>query len=289
MLSEVSGHLENVKALAFDVFGTVVDWRSTVRRELLAKAGEEVGSPEFAALPSNLQQQFTSMTEDKWEALLEERRDSYMVFTRSFVPGQTEWKDIDVYYYESLVELLDKRGLTGVYSEDEVCRLSYIWHYLQPWADSATGIKRLGTKFVTTTLSNGNESLLRDLNDTGTLGFQVITSTAEFGAYKTHPSTYLGVARKLGLEPREVAMVAAHLGDLQAARSNGLRTIYIERPQEEAWSREEDRWNKARTWVDVWISEEEDGLVELAARLGLTGCRDAKLTSEDTTSKYSCE
>ncbi|KAH9906708.1 haloacid dehalogenase [Xylariomycetidae sp. FL2044] len=277
--------LKHIKALTFDVFGTVVDWRSTVIRELTQKAHELItAAPESnSALSPALRSRLQSAD---WARFAQEWRDSYGVFTRTFEPGRTAWKDVDAHHYDSLVSLLEKWELADAFfragdddgddddDDDEaggVLRdLSLVWHRLAPWPDAAEGIRRLGTTggLVTSTLSNGNRSLLADLDASGGLGFRRLISTADFGAYKPHPSTYLGAARALGCAPREVAMVAAHLGDLAAARSCGLRTIYVEREREEAWDAGEARYREARGWVDLWIRQDEEGFVEVARRLG---------------------
>ncbi|RWA09030.1 hypothetical protein EKO27_g6073 [Xylaria grammica] len=262
--------LKNVKALTFDVFGTVVDWRSTVHDELIKRARDKIMSRAFQELPEPLQRRLKSISDEDWGTFAQEWRASYGEFTWTFVPGETEWKDIDTHHYDSLRALLDKWGVTGVYTDEEIRSLSLIWHNLRPWDDAALGIQKLGTRYVTSTLSNGNRSLLQDLNAHGSLGFKRIISTADFGAYKPHPSTYLGAVDALECSPNEVAMVAAHLGDLAAARTNGLRTIYVERDREEAWSRDDSRWKDARGWADLWISQEEGGFVELARRLGIS-------------------
>ncbi|KAF2970284.1 hypothetical protein GQX73_g3317 [Xylaria multiplex] len=262
--------LNGVKALIFDVFGTVVDWRSTVHDELTKRARDKIASRTFEELPESLQSRLKGVSGEDWAAFAQEWRDSYGEFTWNFVPGKMEWKDIDTHHYDSLKELLDKWGMRGVYTDEEIRSLSLIWHYLTPWKDSALGIQKLGTRYVTATLSNGNPSLLRDLDAHGSLGFNRIISAADFGAYKPHPSTYLGAAQALECSPNEVAMVAAHLGDLHAARANGLRTIYVERDREEEWPRDDNRWKDARGWADLWISQEEEGFVEVARRLGIS-------------------
>ncbi|KAK5629063.1 hypothetical protein RRF57_004778 [Xylaria bambusicola] len=266
-MSQPVESLKNVKALTFDVFGTVVDWRSTVHGELIKKAREKITSSAFNELSQPLQSRLKGISDEDWGTFAQEWRDTYVEFTHSFVPGQTEWKDIDAHHYDSLGALLHKWGVAGVYTEEEIRSLSRTWHYLRPWDDSAVGIQKLGTRYVTATLSNGNRSLLEDLNEHGALGFKQIISTADFGAYKPHPSTYRGAVDALDCAPNEAAMVAAHLGDLDAARANGLRTIYVERAGEE--SHNDSRWQDARDWVDLWISREEEGFVELARRLGI--------------------
>ncbi|KAI1336741.1 HAD-like domain-containing protein [Xylariaceae sp. FL0016] len=190
-------------------------------------------------------------------------------------PGETPWKDIDTHHYDALLVLLDRHGLAGLYTRAEARDLSLIWHHLTPWSDSGRGIRLLGTRYETATLSNGNRELLQDLNadtNAGGLGFKHIISTADFKAYKPHPSTYLGAAKALGCRREEVAMVAAHLGDLDAARKQGMRTIFVERPLEERSSKGDEEYDEARKWVDIWVSdgEGEGGFVEVARQLGIS-------------------
>jgi len=258
----------HVQALAFDVFGTVVDWRTSLEEELKRLAGEKIASPGFVSLPQPVQDKVKQLTPDGWAEFAAQWRSSYHSFTRGFKPGESEWRDIDAHHHESLVELLDRWHLGGLFGEDEVLELSRAWHRLRPWEDASRGIHLLGTRYTTATLSNGNTSLLSDLNDFGDLGFKRIVSAADFKAYKPHPDVYLGAARALGLRPDQVAMVAAHLGDLKTAASNGMRTIYVERPAEEEWEAEETR--QAREWVDVWVTHAEGGFLEAARRLGLS-------------------
>ncbi|ORY68737.1 haloacid dehalogenase [Pseudomassariella vexata] len=237
--------LRNVKVLLFDTFGTVVDWRKNVKSRL------------------------QSLTADDWSRFAQEWRNSYGVFTRSFDPEVSEWKDIDTHHHESLIGLLHKWNLAGTFTDGEVKSLSLVWHRLTPWHDSVQGLEMLGRRFVTSTLSNGNQSLLQDLNEHGQLGFQRLISSADFKAYKPKPAVYLGAAGVLGLKPEECAMVAAHLEDLKAARDCGLKTIYVERPLEEAWPKGEQLYSESRSWVDLWVTEKEDGFVELARRLDI--------------------
>lgn len=298
------GPLDRVRALTFDVFGTVVDWRSSVVRELVDAARDTQATPNSITLVQ-YKARLESLTPEDWATFAQEWRNSYGVFTQSFVPGADPWKDIDAHHHDSLVELLVAWGLghyqeqeqhdtpttaqdraTTVYSTSKLTHLSRVWHRLSPWPDSAAGLSALNEAgYVTATLSNGTRELLQDLDRYGKLGFKEIISTADFGAYKPHPSTYLGAVNKLvgsgsgsgsGAEPGEgqvdgdpaqVAMVAAHLGDLAAARSLGMRTIYVERPREEAWSVDDERYKDARDWVDLWIGQDEGGFIEVARRL----------------------
>jgi 2-haloacid dehalogenase len=271
-MSSSSGNIfENPpKALTFDVFGTVVDWRETVTSTLISSAAAKTSSSSRSAdLSPELRVQLSKLTDEDWGQFGQEWRNSYKTFVKGFVPGETEWRDIDTHHHISLVDLLKKWKLEDLYTEDEVKDLSLVWHYLDPWADSSPGLQKLGTRFITSTLSNGNQSLLKDLDDHGSLGFKKLQSSADFKAYKPHPSVYKGAANALRLEPSEVAMVAAHLSDLKAARGCGFKTIYVERRQEEDWKPEQEDYKDAKSWVDLWISETEDGFLEVARRFGI--------------------
>jgi 2-haloacid dehalogenase len=262
--------LSEVRGLTFDVFGTVVDWRSSIVTALQEAAERKLASPEFSSLPAELQDRLRSVTEGQaWRAFAQAWRDSYGRFTRGFVPGKTPWKDIDAHHRDSLVELMEQYQLSGVYAAEEIEKLSKAWHFLTPWPDSAMGIRALGTKVVTATLSNGNQSLLHDLNEFGGLGFQRILSAEDFKAYKPSRQVYLGAIERLGLQPAQVAMVAAHLKDLKGARECGLRTVYVERQGEEEWEVGSEEYEDARRWVDIWVKEEEEGFLEVARRMGI--------------------
>ncbi|OQV11231.1 hypothetical protein CLAIMM_15094 [Cladophialophora immunda] len=224
------------KALLTDVFGTVVDWRSSVTN----------GARTAAAQIS-------------WAAVAQLWRTSYYHFTRTYDPAAAQkdpskFKTVDQHHVEALHQILVDHGLEGLWTDEEVQKISMIWHFLDPWPDS-----------------NGNTALLRDLATHGHLPYKHILSGEDFGAYKPHPSVYLGAAQKLGLEPAECALVAAHLGDLKAARGCGYQTIYIERPQEEGWSKEDTEQAKQQGWVDMWIGldEGEGGFLEIARRFGV--------------------
>lgn len=258
------------KALVFDVFGTVVNWRKTVTSTLIYSAGAKVSSSSRSAeIPPGVYRRLVELTEKSWEEFAQQWRNSYKSFVKGYRPGEDPWVDIDTHHHRSLVDLLQKWGLEGLYSEDEVEDLGKVWHFLDPWPDSAPGLKKLGTKMITSTLSNGNQSLLKDLNDHGNLGFQLLQSSEDFKAYKPHPSVYLGAAAKMALDPGDVAMVACHLLDLKAARDCGLKTIYVERPQEEDWNPHEKEYLDAKKWVDMWVNENDDGFIEVAKRFGI--------------------
>lgn len=257
--------LTNVKALLFDIFGTTVDWRASVTDEISLRVFRKLGSDNV--LPSSLKTRLEGLTQADWDRFIQEWRNAYIAFTRSFNPETDAWKSIDQHHYESLVELLKKWDLDGLFSETELTSLSLVWHRLSPWPDSPDGLVELSRKYTTGTLSNGNTSLLRDVNDFGGLTFHKVFSAETFKAYKPNPATYLGAVQALGLQPEEVALVAAHLGDLHAARACGLRTIYVERSREEAWEPEEERYKEAKGWADLWVTVEEDGFLTVAKKL----------------------
>jgi 2-haloacid dehalogenase len=260
----------SVKALTFDVFGTVVDWRTTVVSTLISSAaGKTSSSSRSANISPAVRTRLLELTDESWVEFASQWRKSYYHFTHKYNPEKDQWRDIDTHHLLSLIDLLKAWGLEGLYDENEVEDLSKVWHFLDPWADSSDGIHRLGKKFITSTLSNGTQELLADLNEHGDLGFRMIQSSGDFGAFKPHPNVYNGAVKKFGLEPGEVAMVAAHLGDLAGARSCGLRTIYVERPQEESWKPDEEQYKEAQGWVDMWVKVGEGGMLEVARRFGI--------------------
>ena len=261
------------KALLTDVFGTVVDWRGTVTAHLTSAASAALNATS-RSLPSATR---AAAAQVSWPDFAQEWRVSYYHFTRSYDPAKELFKSVDQHHLDALLSLLQKHGLDDLWTADEVHKLSLIWHFLDPWADSARGLGLLNSKFETCTLSNGNTSLLADLAKHGDLPYKHIISAEDFRAYKPHPDVYKGAAKKLGLREGECALVAAHLGDLQAARGCGYQTIYIERPQEEGWAKEKDKIEEARGWVDMWVTHEGGGFEEVARRFGCTGETGGKL------------
>jgi len=200
--------IESPKVLAFDVFGTVVDWHGSIAREVDAmKLG--VSGDEFASA---------------W-------RDGYRPAMRRVMAGELGWTLIDDLHRMILDELLARFHIAGL---DEAAKkhLNKVWHRLDPWPDSAPGLARLKSRFMICTLSNGNIGLLADMAKHGRLPWDCILSAEVFRAYKPDPATYLGVAKVFDVAPAEVMLVAAHHDDLAGARACGLRTAYIERPLE---------------------------------------------------------
>lgn len=255
------------KALLTDVFGTVVDWRSTVTN-FLSKTAQETLNSASTSIPSTVRAAAATID---WGEFAWQWRRSYYHFTTQYDPASGNFKSVDQHHLEALIKLLRENQLEGLWDEKELQKISMIWHFLDPWPDSARGLGMLNQKFETATLSNGNTSLLKDLAEHGELPYKHIVSAEEFKAYKPHPNVYNGAAKRLGLPTSECALVAAHLGDLWAAKTKcGYQTVYIERPREEGWSKEEIEQAKKDGWVDMWVNLDEDGFKEVARRFGCT-------------------
>ncbi|KAE9980242.1 hypothetical protein BLS_008957 [Venturia inaequalis] len=240
-------------AFLFDVFGTCVDWRTTVTNELHRRG------------PS-------TMTVAEWGKFSQEWRNSYKVFTKSRADDSTlPMKTVDQHHFDSLQGLLAAWGLKDLWSAEELRDISLVWHRLDAWTDSEKGIEGFNGLGWTCTLSNGNTSLLRDLQGHAKLDFTHLFSAEDFGTFKPNKAIYLGAARKLGVSPSQCFMVAAHLPDLKAAKGCGYRTIYVERPLEEDWSVQQIEEAKIAGFVDLWISADENGFLAAVERLKTEG------------------
>jgi 2-haloacid dehalogenase len=201
-----------LRALAFDVFGTVVDWRSSIIREghlLAAAKGLQVDWPAFA---------------DAWRAGYAPAMD------RTRGDGQA-WADIDTLHRQILDGLVPRFGLAPL-SEAELAHLNHVWHRLAPWPDAVGGLNRLKSRFVISTLSNGNVSLLVDMAKNAGLPWDCVLSGELVQRYKPDPEVYLMAARLLGCRPQQLMLVAAHPSDLRGAQACGLRTAYVHRALE---------------------------------------------------------
>jgi 2-haloacid dehalogenase len=231
-----------IKVLAFDVFGTVVDWHSSIMREVLAIKSEnltEIDANVFALA---------------WRA-------GYVPAMRRVMSGELGWTLIDDLHRIILDEILVKFGMTGL-TEPQRQHLNLAWHRLDAWPDVVAGLTRLKSKFTICTLSNGNIGLLTNMAKRAGLPWDCILSAEVFKAYKPEPATYLGVAKVFNIAPEEVMLVAAHQDDLAAARACGLQTAYIERPFEFGKNTPKDvSPNPANTYHAV-------NFLELAVQLG---------------------
>lgn len=234
---------EEVKALTFDVFGTVVDYRSTIVGEG-TRFGEARGF------------------EIDWAAFADAWRGLYRPSMDRVVRGELPWTNLDALHRMALEELLEEFGVRDL-SEQEKEHLNGVWHRLQPWGDSVAGLARLKPRFVLATLSNGNVRLLLDMAKNAGLPWDLIFSAELARAYKPDPRVYRMALDLLMLEPNEVMMVAAHQDDLRVAQELGFRTAFVLRPLEYGPQAVPDL--TADSSFDVVATD----LVDLARRLGV--------------------
>ena len=203
---------DDVQALLFDVFGTVVDWRSSLIDDLGRFGAEKGLKADWAAFA------------DDWRGLYQPAMDEVRT-------GRRPWTILDVLHRESLDKLLVKYGFTGL-SEADKEHINRVWHRLKPWPDTVEGLQRLKSRYIIGTLSNGNVGLLTRMAKHAGLPWDVVLGAETARAYKPLPQAYLASAELLNLAPSQVMLVAAHNGDLAAAASTGLRTAFVARPAE---------------------------------------------------------
>ena len=241
-LARIDGPLGRVRALTFDVFGTVVDWRASIAREgqlLAAGRNIDIDWHEFA---------------DSWRA-------GYGPSMNRVRNGELPWTRIDDLHRTILDELIVEYGLEEL-SEAERSHFNLAWHRLSPWPDAVAGLNRLKTRYVIATLSNGNVALLTNMAKNAGLPWDAVLSAELAGRYKPDPAVYLKAADLLALAPEQVMMVAAHPGDLRAAAAVGLQTAYVPRPLE----RGPDRPFTADTSGDFDVNAKD--FIDLARKLG---------------------
>ena len=210
--SQSTAQAAPVKALVFDVFGTVVDWRTSVTQEVAALAKRKnltVDAAKFA---------------DAW-------RGGYGPSMNRVRTGEMPWTKLDGLHRLILDKILIDFGITGL-SEAETDALNRAWHRLRPWPDAVAGLTRLKTRFIIAPLSNGNISLMTDMAKHSGLPWDCILGAELVRHYKPDPVVYQSAADFLDLQRDEVMMVAAHLGDLRAAKKERLRTAFVTRPLE---------------------------------------------------------
>ena len=202
-----------IRACLFDVFGTVVDWRSSVSRDLAAFAQEK----RLAALD--------------WVEFTVEWRKLYQPSMEAVRSGQRPWAILDVLHRESLVSLLARYRVEGLSAAD-IDHMSRAWHRLDPWPDAVPGLTRLKQKRIIAPCSNGNIALIVHMAKRAGLPWDCVLGAETARAYKPMPEAYLASCRQLGLPPAAVMMVAAHNPDLKAAKAQGLATAFVPRPLE---------------------------------------------------------
>jgi len=233
---------DDVQALLFDVFGTVVDWRSSLIDDLARFGAGKGVKADWAAFA------------DDWRGLYQPAMDEVRT-------GRRPWTILDVLHRESLDKLLVKYALTGL-SEADKDHVNKVWHRLKPWPDTVEGLRRLKSRYIIGTLSNGNVGLLTRMAKHAGLPWDVVLGAETARAYKPLPQAYLASAELLNLAPSQVMLVAAHNGDLAAAAGCGLRTAFVARPAEYGPHQKRD-FKADREWDVV-----ADSFVTLANAMG---------------------
>ena len=234
--------MTQVKAIIFDTFGTVVDWRTSLIDELSA----------FGAA--------RGITAD-WVAMVDAWRANYAPSMDRVRKGEQPWTKLDDLHRATLDQLVVQFGVPGL-SEADLDHLNRGWHRLKPWPDAVPGLTRLKARHIIAPMSNGNVSLLLNMAKHAGIPWDMICAAELFRHYKPDPETYLGAAAILGLAPGEVMMAAAHNGDLAAARKCGLKTAFFPRPTEYGPHQKRD-FGPDQAW-DVVAADIED----LATRMG---------------------
>jgi len=233
----------DVSALVYDTFGTLVDWRGSLIAELSA-FGRERGI--------NID----------WEAFTDAWRAGYQPAMEPIRKGERGFTSLDVLHRETLDKLVAQFGIKGL-SEADLQHLNRGWHRLKPWPDVIPGMARLRTRYIVGPMSNGNTALLLNMAKNAGIPWDTVLGSDTFRAYKPMPEAYLGMCRLLDLPPARVMLVAAHNGDLAAARKCGLRTGFISRPHEFG-----PRPNPDATASSDW-DVIGNSLEEIATKLGL--------------------
>ena len=202
----------NVKALIFDVFGTVVDWRSSIIRQA-QQFGQEHG------------------VEADWDAFADAWRAKYGPYMNKVRTGELPWTNLDRLHRMSLDVVLEEFHITGI-SEEDKDKFNLAWHYLDPWPDTVPGLYRLKRKFILSPMSNGNIRLMTDMAKNGGMPWDCILGAEVARHYKPDPESYQTACDLLMLDPKDVMMVAAHQGDLLNAQKVGLPSAFVPRPME---------------------------------------------------------
>jgi 2-haloacid dehalogenase len=200
------------RAILFDTFGTVVDWRTSLIDDLSAYAA-------------------TRNINADWPALVDAWRANYAPSMDRVRKGEQPWTNLDDLHRATLDVLIERMTIQNL-TETDRDHINRGWHRLKPWPDAIPGLTRLKQKFTIAPLSNGNVALLLNMAKHAGIPWDMICAAELFQHYKPDPKTYLGAAALPGLQPGEVMMAAAHNGDLHAARSCGLQTAFFPRVTE---------------------------------------------------------
>jgi 2-haloacid dehalogenase len=231
----------SVKALIFDVFGTVVDWRTSIARE-----SELVLKPKGYALD--------------WLAFADAWRDEYQPAMEEVRSGKIPFSKLDVLHRRNLEAILPRFEVSGL-DEATMVHLNRAWHRLDGWPDSAPGLQRLHKKFLIAPCSNGNISLMCGIARRNDFPWDAILGAEVAGDYKPKPIVYLKSADAFDCAPHECVMVAAHSNDLAAAAANGLKTAHVARPNEKGPG-------KGEAGPSVPVDIAVNSFVELAEKMG---------------------
>jgi len=242
LLAQGGGAMDGVKALIFDTFGTVVDWRGSIAAEGTAWGKAKGLDIDWA------------MFADRWRA-------GYQPAMDKVRRGELPWTNLDGLHRMLLEQLLKEFRIEGL-SEEEKENWNRVWHRLKPWPDSVPGLTRLKKRYTIAPCSNGNVALLNDMAKHSGLPWDLILGAELARHYKPDREAYLTSVSLLGLKPKEVAMCAAHSADLNAARGFGLRTAFIHRPHEYGPRRQADSAKPGD--FDV-VSE---SMLDLAGKMG---------------------
>ena len=202
----------NVRAVIFDVFGTVVDWRGSISQQCSA-FGRAKG------------------IEADWGTFADTWRSKYGPYMNKVRTGELPWTNLDGLHRMSLEEVLNEFGISGL-GEEDLHEMTLFWHRLRPWSDAVPGLYRLKSRFIVSTMSNGNVAMMTNMAKNSGIPWDCILGAEVARHYKPDPESYLTNVSLLGLEPEQVVMAAAHARDLIAAGKLGLRTAYIPRPME---------------------------------------------------------
>lgn len=238
--------VSTLKALTFDVFGTVVDWRSMVIQET-EKLGQAKG------------------IKADWARFASAWRGGYISSIERVRHGELPWMNIDQLHRLMLDELLPKFGVTGL-NEAEKDHLNRVWHRLRPWPDVIGGLERMRRRYIVAALSNGNVALLVNMAKYAGLPWDCVLSAELAKYYKPAPEVYQVAVDLLGLSPNQVMMVAAHKHDLKGARAIGMKTAFIPRPMEYGTQRKENTADEP--WLDLYATDFD----ELAEKLDTSLC-----------------
>ncbi|KAK7912007.1 hypothetical protein PG985_014488 [Apiospora marii] len=266
------------KAYLFDVFGTVVNWRYSLAKGLEAAARKVIEEGTSSGVDAAVLERARVMTFSDWEWFAFQWYQRY-IDSREVPekgdddnqPGEKTAAFVhqDELHRRNLAALLAEFRLEDLWTAPaQTAQLVHLWHELDAWPDSAEAIARFAKLGPATALSDGSEALLASLDRRNGLGFDEVWGSDTWAAYKPDPSVYLGAVRRLGLEPGEVALVAAHLGDLAGAKRCGLRALYVERPFEERYTEEVVEGARREGWVDLWVPYRAgSGLLGVVERL----------------------